>query len=427
VVGPYFPWAHLGYLLLLVLLGGLAALFGWLCFVLHQGRGVHLGLAVPLAWVGVEWIKGHFPLDLAFPWLGLGVTLSGWPELLALAEWTGELGVAFWLAGVNGLISAAILTRGTTHTRNSWIVVVGMVLGPGIVGLVRAETLALEDGPHVVVVGTAVAPGHRGNPEESTLEALAQVRSALEGVGPGSTDLVVLPEGTVAFPLEDRRAQAAREALAELAARLDAPLAFGALGQGDVGTGQALPTNSAYLLMPGDTSLQRYHKTRLVPAMEAGRYRRGSDQEPFSAGGWRLTPLICYESLFGGVARRGRKAGADLLLNLSSDIWFGRGGSLIGSLFLHQHPAHLVLRAVETRTPVVRSANGGFTTILDPLGRASLAALPPEGGRTGARIRVFRGTTLFTKIGDWVGPGCILLCAVLAAPGRKRPFNVGLC
>ncbi len=120
-VGPFYPWAYAGYALLLVLLGSLFALLGWVAHFLHRTRAVPLGLALPLAWVGVEWIKGQFPFGLAFPWLGLGVTLSDWPHLLGLAEWVGEEGVAFWLAGVNGLVAGRILGRGIHGNVAPWL------------------------------------------------------------------------------------------------------------------------------------------------------------------------------------------------------------------------------------------------------------------------------------------------------------------
>ena len=50
---------------------------------------------------------------------------------------------------------------------------------------------------------------------------------------------------------------------------------------------------------------------------------------------------------------------AQVLLNLTSDVWFGEARSLLGSFFLHQHPRHLVLRTVELRVPAARAANPG--------------------------------------------------------------------
>lgn len=408
VVGPRFSWAYPGYFLLLVLLGGLSGLLGWATHTLHQVKKLPLFLALALAWVAVEWIKAHFPFGLAFPWLGLGITLSRWPELLGLAEWVGEAGVSFWIAGVNGLVATVLL--GGPWTRRL-LLALGAAVIPAIAGVVRAGTLPLSEGPEVAVVGTYVPRELRQRPPEAGEEALGQIETHFREAGPLAADLVVLPEATAPYSLEGEEAESAREFLERLSSDLDAPVVVGGLGGGD-GPG-GMPTNSAFLFRSGVGEVQRYDKTRLVPGMEAGAFLPGFAGRPLSSDGLVLGPLICYESLFGSLARQGRAEGAQLLLNLSSDIWFGEAGSLPGSLFLDQHPAHLVMRAVENRVPVARAANGGFSFLLDPLGRVVSDVVPPSGGLTSARIPTFRGRTLFTRTGDWLGPVSLAFCVLL--------------
>jgi len=426
-VGPFFPWAYSGYALLLVLLGSLFALFGWMAHFFHKTKAIPLGLALPLAWVGVEWAKAHFPFGLAFPWLGLGVTLTDWPHFLGLAEWAGEEGVAFWLSGVNGLVAGRILGRGSRRKVAPWLLLGGVVLLPSVLGVVRARTLPLETGPRGVVVGTHVPPELRGSPAAAVLEAMAQVEEALRGFHSGTIDLVVLPEATVPFPMDGQEAIEAREILAQMISELDAPIVVGAFGRADSEAAEGVLTNSAYLLSPWDPQIQRYDKSRLVPGMESGSYRAGSGRVTLKAGEWVVGPLLCYESIFGGLAREGRRAGAQLLLNLSSDIWFGRDNAGVGSLFLHQHPAHLVLRAVENRTPVARAANGGLSFLIDPTGHIISEVIPPTGGVTVGRVSIYQGLTLFSRTGDWVGPASALLCILLlfvdAGPSMRRRFR----
>jgi apolipoprotein N-acyltransferase len=369
----------------------------------------------------VEWIKAHFPFGLAFPWLGLGITLARWPELLGLAECVGEAGISFWLAGVNGLVAAAIL-HGPSVPRV--FLVAGAALIPSLVGVVRARSLSFVEGPEIVAVGTFVPRELRQRPSEAGREALAQIESHLGGAGPLTADLVVLPEATAPYPMGSGEAGSTREYVERLSSDLDAPVVVGGLGEG--ARPGDLPTNSAFLFGGGGGESQRYDKIRLVPGMEAGAYLRGSLQEPLVSDGLVLGPLICYESLFGSLARKSRRYGAQLLLNLSSDIWFGEEGSLPGSLFLDQHPAHLVMRAVENRIPVARAANGGYTFILDPVGRVVSDLIPPEGGLARARIPIFHGMTLFTRTGDWLGPASLAVSLLLLAgwvppglPSRK--------
>ena len=418
VVGPHFSWAISGYFLLLVILGALSGAFGWTTHLLHQGRGIPLGLALPLAWVGIEWIKAHFPFGLAFPWLGLGVTLTDWPDLLGLAEWVGEEGVAFWLAGVNGMVAGAILGRKSTSISRPMFRLGVVICLPALLGMVRAKTIQLEDGPNLVVVGTRVPPEYRGTLGAASV-ALAQVREALEPMDPGAIDLVLLPEATIPFPLDDREAVDHREAMVALAFELDTPMLVGALGRVNSGPGEGALTNSAFLFSPRESLSQRYDKARLVPGMEGGSYRQESDNEVIRADGWSYGPLLCYESLFDDLARSRGGAQAQVLLNLTSDIWFGNEETYLGSLFLFQHPAHLVLRAVENRISVARAANGGYSFLLDPLGRVISERVPPAGGATSARVPVYPGRTLFSRTGAWVGLCSTLLCLLL-------PFAVGI-
>jgi len=356
--------------------------------------------------------------------MGFGLTLSSRPELLGIAEWVGEAGVSFWLVGVNGLIASAVLRGRSGGGWRFWAAAAMAVIIPSVLGVARARTIPLSDGPTVGVVGTQVPTELRMRPGLAGAEALRQVSGSIGELDPGSVDLLVLPEGTVPFPAQAPEAVGILEELTALARAAEAPLVFGGLGEGGAeGDGAGL-TNSAFLLSPSGGPMQRYDKVRLVPGMEAGSYRRGEGQAVFAAGDWTYGPLICYESLFGGAARKARSAGARILVNLSSDIWFGHEGTFVGALFLAQHPAHLVLRAVETRTPIVRAANGGFSVLLDPLGRTVSGTFSGMGEVVLGQAPVYGGTTLFVRTGDWVGPICavlsltIFLMIALRARGR---------
>lgn len=420
VVGEHFLWAYPGYGVLLFLLGGLSGLFGLFAHTLWRRGNVPPALALPLAWVGVEWLKGHFPLGLAFPWLGLGVTLSEWPLLLGVAELVGEPGVAFWLAGVNGLVVSILLREKGQKMWAPLVLLAVTVLVPSAFGIFRARTLPTEPGPRVVVVGTRVPSRLLSDPASSARASLDQIREALLGLEAGTADLLVVPEGVVPFPLSGPEATQFRVELEGLVRSLGVPLVFGALGEVDSrGEGEGRPSNSAFLLRPEGGNPPRYDKTRLVPGMELGRYDRESMLETFTTGRWVLGPLLCYESLYTGLARARRLAGAHLLLNLSSDVWFGRFDSPLGPSFLTQHPAHLVLRAVENRIPVARAANGGHSFILDPLGRMASPGVHPGAGRVEAQVVLFPGVTLYSRWGDWVGPASIVLTLLISLGGWR--------
>ena len=230
----------------------------------------------------------------------------------------------------------------------------------------------------MAVLGTNISRSLRTTPDRASEEGLRQSVETLAHLPPLELDLLVLPESTISIPLDGAQASDYLHQLGEMVVRVGAPILVGALGSG-VGGGQTgadpavdgvqgvvKPTNSAFLVDRGGALVNRYDKQRLVPGMERGGFNAGKGVTVFPVGGHRFGPLICYESLFFSVARAQARAGAKVLVNISSDIWFGSGTTGFSSLFLHQHAAHLVMRSVETRSAVARAGNGGFSLLLDP-------------------------------------------------------------
>ncbi|MFN9037646.1 MAG: apolipoprotein N-acyltransferase, partial [Planctomyces sp.] len=170
----------------------------------------------------------------------------------------------------------------------------------------------------------------------------------------------------------------------------------------------------------------------------------GADVRLFEYGGWRMSPLICFEDTVPGLVRRmaaQRDAAGgtcDLLVNLTNDGWFR------GSSELDQHLITAAFRCVENRVPMVRSVNGGISAFIDGDGRIrdpgviQVLQEPLEGTRpqltdvqglrdpaTGTWRRQFSGiihgqvpldprTAVYTTWGDWLPQFCLLVTLLLA-------------
>jgi apolipoprotein N-acyltransferase len=420
-LASHFFWAVPGYLAVVSSLAGILALFAWALHRIHKVLRIPLYWALPLTWVGAEWLRAHLPGGFAFPWLGLGVSLSGLPDLLGMAEWLGERGVAFWMAMVNGLIATWILdarsrrrSNGSHTPRLPIAVVLLAVLIPGV-GAIRNRTVWVEDGPSVAVVGTLVDRGFRRRPVAGSEEAIAQARLWLAEVPRGTVDLVILPEATAPLPLETPLGADARRSLTHLAAFVGAPVMVGALGVEEK-EGRERALNSLFLVTPDGSIPYRYDKARLVPGMEGfptladrkdgileGPFLPGSDLDPLTWGGYSFGPLICYESLFPEISFRHRRMGAQILVNITNDIWFSASTEGVSGWGHTQHAAHLVLRAIENRVGVVRSANGGTSFSLDPRGRVVGSVVPASGGVAVIGTKVSPVTSLFSVTGDLAG------------------------
>jgi apolipoprotein N-acyltransferase len=253
------------------------------------------------------------------------------------------------------------------------------------------------------------------------------LRAAADG-----PDLLVWPESALPGTMVEHPSWTA--AVRELAMSIGAPIIFGAIDSAPAASG-ARWYNAAMLAEPGRLlgAQSPYYKAYLVPVIERtpfanvgavfgvpylGGYAPGGAAVPFALPFGRAGALICFESTFPMRSRQHRARGADVLVAISNDAWFGWSNAA------HQHLAHLVLRAIETRTPVVRAANTGISAYIDPVGRIHA---PTERFVPLARTYDVRTTSIltpFVRIGDAVGFLCLALTlAILAwpAPGRRQP------
>jgi apolipoprotein N-acyltransferase len=155
-----------------------------------------------------------------------------------------------------------------------------------------------------------------------------------------------------------------------------------------------------------------YHKTYLVPVVERvpflnpawfgklryfGGLARGARPMPFELSFGKVGVLICYESIFPQRSRLYRDEGASVLVNITNDAWFGR------TIAPYQHDAHLALRAIENRVGIVRAANTGISSYIDPLGREHGATeLFVPAART-YQVQTTDLRPLYVRVGDWVG------------------------
>ena len=76
-----------------------------------------------------------------------------------------------------------------------------------------------------------------------------------------------------------------------------------------------------------------------------------------------IIPLICYEGIFPNIVAKNRKKGANLIVNITNDSWFGKNTGP------RQHFTHIRFRAVEEGLPLIRSSNMGFSGMVDPFGK----------------------------------------------------------
>jgi len=148
----------------------------------------------------------------------------------------------------------------------------------------------------------------------------------------------------------------------------------------------------------------------------SGGFKRGTTLPVYHVGIGRFGVLVCYESTFEDLPRRYRAAGADFLVNVTNDAWYGRTAGP------YQHATHLVMRAIETRMGIARAANDGITMFVDPLGAISDATTLETQTVVVGHLKTSDVRPLYVILGDWVGTvsAILALAAVMVVLVRKR-------
>jgi apolipoprotein N-acyltransferase len=137
--------------------------------------------------------------------------------------------------------------------------------------------------------------------------------------------------------------------------------------------------------------------TRLMP--KAGLFTPGTSARVFdypmsrsdgTSFTLRVSPLVCYEDTIPSLACESTAAGAELLVNLTSDFWFGRSAAL------RQHHLIASFRAIENRRYLVRATTTGVSAVVDPLGRTVAEIPAAASGTITARIVPLRQRSTYT-------------------------------
>ena len=393
-----------------------------------------MALLVPPVMVACE-----FVVPQIFP-SGQWITQAWHPLVIQIAELTGPLGVTALLMAVNGALYD--LLAATPGARASAVLAAALLAAALIFGVVRMrqidELVARAPRLAVGLVQPNVAYTNDGElSREEAVRELTALQEQSRRLEKDGAQLIVWSEGSYPLTLpRDFKADFPSDSLAMIRRGITAPLVIGA---NTIDSAADQPFNSALLLDQNGRAVGRYDKVRL---MAFGEYIPGADLFPglkdllppgigqFRAGAgpglmmlraagenWRLGPLICYEDLLPGFVQAVGRLHPDVLVNLTSDQWFGADSEP------WQHLALSVFSTVELRVALVRSVNSGISALIDPNGRLRAKTYADDPYRhpraaDGLLVSVPKmagGRTLFVTWGNWFAylcAGMILAMAV---------------
>ena len=341
-----------------------SAYAAWVAWLVRRRAANPLLLAG--GWLVCEFARAHGALGC--PWALTAYSQLRWEALIQSADLGGPYAIGMLVAAVNAAAAAWVVPA----LRGRRLLLTTAVIAAALVGTLLYGQWRLgqtfDDGPPVRV---AVVQG--GAPPAARAQRPARLADYVDLTRSGTaaqTGLIVWPEYAVEAYLEEP--SATRDAVLRVAEEARADLILGGPHYEPSPAGTRYH-NSAYLVHDGRLA-GRYDKHRLVPGAEDDRfasllgsvpsgYVAGRGARVLPASGLRVGTLLCFEAMFPELARRAVQAGAEVLVNLSNDAWFG-----------HPAPARqqldiATLRAVENRRYVVRAAATGFSAVIDPHGR----------------------------------------------------------
>jgi apolipoprotein N-acyltransferase len=415
------------------------------------------------AWCALEWIRGWFLTG--FGWNALGAPLANDQVLAQITELTGAHGLSFLAAWVN-LAAVSVINRlradfGPRFTAKirweftSTVLLIALVFSFGI------RCLFQKDPPstplHLASLQQNVPQTAKFDPasERSILTELNQMMDLVGAMSP-PPDLVLWPEGSTPAGIVSSRemfefgqSQFAKTSAAFLIGTLETfdtdllgserpeePLLERIIKAANATPSSFRSRNAALLVTGKGSDIKTYRKQHLVPFGEflpfreiapaflhdliPGDIEAGSEERvlELSSPPIRLGVRICFEDTLEAKNVSPARKGAQILVNLTNDAWFGPTAAP------EQHLLNARLRAIETRLPLVRCSNTGATCAITPKGTLERALASHENGidfRV-VQVPVSPKPTFFVRHGNWFPKtACIYALLVLFLLRKSRP------
>lgn len=409
-------------------------------------------IALPFVWVTLEWLYGRS--EFAFPWLTLGNSQTYQLGKIQFAECSGVFGVSLWLLILNVLfffLLLRVLQRTGERPDRISFSLAGAILVLYILPDIYSATVdeerffaSNEPAINIGVVQPNLDPWEKWEgartPEGrwAMIERMLSMTREQKRLG---VQLSVWPETAILFDLQShapeyRRFKTAIDSLGISVVGGYSSFRFYDASEAPVASSVIRGTNvhydsynSIFFVQPRDNRFQHYAKMRLVPFAERIPYAEavpflieplrwgvgvsnwgiGQDSTVFedTTGRAKFLAMVCYESIFPDFVASFVKRGAEFLVFVTNDSWWGNTSGA------RQHNQFAVLRAVENRRWVVRCANGGISSFIDPMGRMFDKTQMYAEAKINRVIQPRSEPTFYTRHGDWVARGSAVVSGLL--------------
>ena len=430
-----------------------AAILSWI------GNKIPLIWIAPPLWVTLDLIRGH--LFTGFPWLDLGYSQYQFPQLIQVCDITGHFGITFLIILVNYLI-IEIFSCFKESKKSSGVnlyqlnIIIGflIILATFSYSFLRYDQVAKElSANQTIQVG--LIQGNIDQSEkwlteiqEKTVSTYLQLSE--EVMNDRQVNLLIWPE--TALPFFPYKNPLFTKVTNQIIEWQGPSLITGAPHYTREGDDHHLTYyNSAFALAPSKATtsshlsssdsrqliIERYDKQHLVPFGEyipfgkylpesmpivhsIGNFSHGESSEPISCHNANIGLLICYESIFPDLARKRVKNGANIIVNITNDAWYGNSSAP------WQQLAMVVFRSIENRRSLARAANTGISCFIDPLGRQiELSPLFKRYTMT-ASLPLLETTSIYSDYGHFFSWLCLMSLIPIIVNIQKMLKNKGV-
>ncbi|MFZ3215476.1 MAG: apolipoprotein N-acyltransferase [Candidatus Acidiferrales bacterium] len=429
--GNIDPWISAAFVGLIGFIGGLICTMFSTGVALASRRSKLLACVLaPFLWTALEFFRTNIPI------IGSSWDLSGYPAarslaLVQLTSITGIYGLCFLIAAFGSLLAYAVLV----DTRRIWQIAVAVALALILIGAVGPRFIPAVTPRYIAHLVQTNFPQSESYPVD-WLEIHAGELNQLERISVDAATrvpgIIIWPEVPAPFSFMEAPFAQRAERIAQNSGNY---FLVGVVDWKRDAAGKWLASNSAVLLNPAGQRIFGYDKIHLLPFGEYVPLRGWltfakkltadiSDFTPGSTYGVAQLPqgkfgvFICYEAIFPSEVRRFTANGAQLLVTISNDGWFGRSSAP------EQHMAMARVRAVENRRWLLRDTNNGYTESIDPYGRTAAQLQLDVRSQLDAPYDFRSDLTPYVRFGDWFSWLCIIITAALLAMSfvhRPRP------
>ena len=414
-------------------------LFAWAVQRLSL-RSFNLALAgAPFLWISTEVFRAYLP-EISFPWGLLGYPPAENPALLQLTTITGIYGLSFLAAAFNSLLLWT--DGGIPGDRKRRLAILGasvfvlllvMTIGPRFVPKAEAHHFARVVQPNFPEKTEYAGDWYADHKADLAGIVRLSLRPSSDGTPP---DLLIWPEAPAPFSFQEPHFG---PFISNLAVEFHHPVIVGViewkLSSEFINGAQRstyIPYNSAAMLNELGQRTFSYDKIHLVPfgeyepfpfihqvvtsvSEEVGGFHKGQVRSVgrFSNGN-SFSVFICYEAIYAAEVRAFVDRGAQLLINISNDGWFGTSDAA------EQHLRMARVRAVENRRWLVRDTNSGITASIDPYGNVTRVMRRDIRDSADLPYDFRTDKTLYTRLNDWFAWMCVMVSGNLVIVGWKK-------